>query len=223
MSDIVSDLGDLSPEELQKVQNLISKFAGRQKRDSEDTKPRPKRQKKQNHKKQNHKRKDSGEQGKGRTKKRQTIITDESELREPPKQSGGRKGQGRSQPRNPDAQQSRGGRRGSARRGSPIQTGRGGGAKVMARTEQVQLSGLNKFDKMRARTEKKRDTVNDKKLWVDQKGRKMEPTERPDQFQYVEVQCTECQLWYDVSPDLVYRDEDTREIVFTCNGCGRRG
>jgi hypothetical protein len=88
----------------------------------------------------------------------------------------------------------------------------------MARTESVQLSGENRFMKMRERNAEKKDTKIDKALWTDR-----EPSERPDEFQFAEVQCKVCGMFFDVNPGLVVVDADTGGANFTCNNCSPRG
>lgn len=100
----------------------------------------------------------------------------------------------------------------SGRRG-----GRGGRGKTLTRTEPVSLSGINKFDSMPERDKHKSDSKIDRQLWQSNA-----PTQRPDEFEYVEVQCQECDLWFDVHSDLLMYDPDTNEIMFVCNDCNSR-
>jgi hypothetical protein len=176
MSDIITNLEDLGPEELKAVSNLINKLAKRKKQ-SEST-----------------------EEVVDSTPLGDTVR--EQKPKGPPK----RHSQGRTEPRNPQNKKTRVKRKGGR--------GRGGAG----RTESVVLSNENKFERMRERNDFKKDTEIDKKLWS---GR--EPTQRPDEFQFVEVQCKECGRWYDINPDLVYVDQDSREINFTCDDCVPRG
>ena len=85
---------------------------------------------------------------------------------------------------------------------------------VQARTEPVQIDNENKFLMMRERNSEKKDTSIDKKLWQNR-----EPTVRPEKFEYAEVQCKKCGLWFDVHPGLIYVDPDTKEPTFTCDDC----
>lgn len=169
MSDLIKNLESLTPEELQKVGNLINKFAKR-KENSVDNE----------------------------------ITTDEIE--ETSRQKPKKRVQGRSSPRNTQNQTQRVRRKGGR--------GRGGAG----RTESVTLSNENKFERMRERNNFKADAEIDKKLWGNR-----QPTERPDEFEFVEVQCKECGKWYDINPNLIYLDQDSREVNFTCDNCVPRG
>lgn len=173
MSDLITNLEDLGPEELKAVSNLINKLAKR-KRSEEPL---------------------------------DNLGEVEETVERKPKQKQKPTVQGRSSPRNPQNQKkdTRVRRRGGSR----------GGA---GRTESVVLSNENKFEKMRERNNFKADAEIDKKLWGDRK-----PTERPDEFEFVEVQCKECGKWYDINPNLVYIDQDSREVNFTCDNCVPRG
>lgn len=208
MTDIIDNLDKLTPEELAKVGNLINKFAGRHER--EDDRPQPKPNRKRNRKKRqkevdNTSEKLIVEQGPGRNKPRRRVVQDEYEEVERPR----RTGRGRTAPRNARNQRRNDGVR---RKGG---RGRGG---VMAHTESVQLSNENKFQNMRERNAEKGDTEIDKKLWS---GRM--PTERPEEYEDIEVQCKECLLWFDVNPGLVLIDQDSREPNYVCNNCSPRG
>jgi len=172
MSDLITNLEDLGPEELKAVSNLINKLAKRKRKEEspvvdaeepqEDIKPRP--------------------------------VSQKSRGRSSPKNQA-------NQRRNNNKVRRPGGSRGAA-----------------ARTEPVRLSNENKFLSMRERNSNKQDSEIDKKLW---KGRR--PTERPDEFHFAEVQCKECLLWYDVNPELVLIDPDTKTYNFTCDNCVPRG
>ena len=169
MSDLITNLENLTPEELKRVANLIEKFTKRKTVDNQQT---------------------------------EDIIKEEPKA----KQKSTKVTQGRSAPRNPVNKKNNNVRR----KGS-----RGGGA---GRTESVVLSNENKFEKMRDRNSFKDDAKIDKKLWGDR-----QPTERPEEFEFVEVQCKECGKWYDINPTLIYVDQDTREVNFTCDNCVPRG
>ena len=210
MSNIQTNLENLTPEELQKVSNLIEKFASR-KEESSDEKP----QKKRRRRKKPKKRVDEPEQeviiehGQGRNKPRQRIVLPDEPIDPNEKRVSGR---GRTEPRNPRNQRAQSVRRG---RGKGPRMGRGN---RLARTESVNLSGENKFDTMRERNQAKADTKIDKALWANR-----EASQRPDKFEYAEVQCLACKLWFDIQPNLVMIDEDTGVPNFTCNNCSRRG
>lgn len=207
---IIDNLDKLTPEELAKVGNLIDKFAGRHDRE-EEKRPQPKPNRKRNRKKRQKEVDNTSERlivehGPGRSGPRRRIVQDEYEEAERPR----RVGRGRTEPRNPSNQR----RRQSVRKKG---NSRGGGG-VMARTEGVQLSNENKFNRMSERNAEKSDTSIDRKLWS---GRM--PTQRPEEYEDVEVQCRECQLWFDVNPALVLIDHDTRQPNFVCNNCSPRG
>jgi len=144
--------------------------------------------------------------GPGRNKSNKRIIL-EDETPEVSRNAGrqGRR-QGRSESIN---QQTR-----SPRRGEGSSRGQG----VQARTEPVQLSGKNKFEQMDARLTSRGDTKIDRKLWGDNS-----PTERPPEYQPVEVQCKVCNRYFDINPNLVYVDFDTKVPNFTCDSCSPRG
>lgn len=173
MSDIIKNLESLTPEELQKVGNLIEKFAKRKSDNNE------------------------------------VDSTETEDIIEKPRQKSKPKRtvQGRSSPRNPANQR----KDTRVRRRGPSRGGAG-------RTESVVLSNENKFERMRERNNYKADAEIDKKLWGNR-----QPTERPDEFEFVEAQCKECGKWYDINPSLVYVDQDSREINFTCDNCVPRG
>lgn len=199
MSDIIENLESLSPEELEKVANLINKFAKRKEDDGRQQKKR----------KRKKKRVDDNdaelivEEQVGRKKPRKRILLDENDEVERPKT----RGRGRTQPR-----------RQSARRKKQNYRGNKGRSKgVMAKTESVQLSGENRFMKMKERYSNKKDSVIDKKLWENR-----EVSARPDEYEPIEVQCKECELWYDVNPATVLMDRDSGDYNYTCNNCVRR-
>ena len=175
IEDLIKNLTQLSPEELDKLNNLASKFA---------------------------KRHDTQEPNKTVSKKK----------RDKPQQNGRSSAKGRTEPRNPEVLRNKPVRRGTSRKGG----GRPGGKP--ARSEPIVISGENKFDKMVERFQHKKDSEIDKKLW---QGR--EPTQRREQYEDVEVQCTECQLWFDINPELVYKDPETGDILFKCDVCASVG
>lgn len=185
--DILDNLEQLSPEELQKVANLINKFAGR--KDSKiDKKPK------------------AGKIGHGpgrRTSKKSIVVPGEDDP-PPRKQARGKRGRRESS-------------RLQKKTKSPIRR-KGGKKGVAARIEPVQLSGQNKFDKMRERNTVNDDRKTDALLWENK-----EPSPRPDTFEFSEVQCQECGYYFDIHPDLVYVDRDSKEVVFTCDDCSPRG
>lgn len=186
---IIDDLNSLSPEELEKVGNLINKFASRKENKEAPEKLQKNRRKFSNNKK----RVDADEfserpsESIGRKNRRRRVVLDENEPEEPVSRR---------------------------RRGTTKQRKRGGKKGTMARTEAVSLTGENKFLKDRDRNKYKSDVQTDKLLW----GNNL-PTERPDKFEYIEAECMGCGYFFDVHPSLVYRDEDTHEIVFTCDDC----
>lgn len=205
MSDIMSDLDQLTPEELEKVGRLISKFANK-----EEVPKTRKRKGRGGKRKKPLDKKDQElivEQQHGRTNRRRRILESEDDEIERPRQ-----GRGRSQPRT-QQRQNNGVRRGGKGRGRGKGRGNGG---IMARTESVQLEGGNRFDKMRERNSERQDVEIDRKLWG-----KRQPSERSPQYEPVEAQCIGCNLWFDVNPGLVMIDPDTREPSFTCNNCSR--
>jgi len=87
---------------------------------------------------------------------------------------------------------------------------------VAARTEPVQISGENKFFQMRERNAERKDSKIDQKLWSNR-----EPSQRPEKFEFVEVQCIDCQLWFDAHPNLIFIDPDTKQPYFRCNDCSQ--
>ena len=90
---------------------------------------------------------------------------------------------------------------------------------AMARSETVQLSNVNKFESMRERNGCKADSALDRKLWGDN-----EITQRPDKFEFVDIQCSGgCGQWYDVHPRFLLRDEETRKYKYICDECTPRG
>lgn len=205
MSNIVdpTDLEKLTPEELEKVGNLINKFARRHE-DGAESKP------KKSHHKRNKKvdrpepqQELMIEHGVGRKQPRKKILENESDT--PTTRSAG---QGRTEPRKNQNRRSRS-------RGSRRRTGKG---ETLMRTEPVRLSSENKFLTMKERNAKKSDTKIDKKLWGENTA-----TERPETYEPIEVQCKECDLWFDVNPSMLMVDPDTKDYNFTCNNCaGRR-
>lgn len=140
------------------------------------------------------------EHGPGRDKPRQRIVLKESD-KTPDKRS---KGRGRTQPRNNQNEEST----------NKIRKRVGKGKGAMARTEQVVLKNENRFLKMREKDSEKKDVEIDKKLWS---GRS--PSERPEEFQYAEVQCKVCNKYFDINPALVVIDRETHQPNFTCNDC----
>lgn len=219
MSDnILSNLESLSPDELAKVGNLIQKFSNRHEREDSPEVPKQRKNKKKHKKRVDNSENDLiVEHGPGRTQSRKRIVLPDEQEQPNEKRS---TGVGRTQPRNPEKQGAvRGGRRGQT-----ITPGRGQG-RTLARTEPVQLSGENKFDTMKEnkrskkliRDSEKSDTLIDKALWTDR-----EASDRPDEFQFAEVQCVgPCGLWFDVNPGLILIDQDSGLPNFTCNNCGR--
>lgn len=178
MSDLITDLQSLSDEELAKVGNLIQKFVKRKG--------------------------DAGKNKEGRSPKPQ------KQSRQGPKNTvvGPSKGNGRSQPRNPQNSQETPNRRGQSGRKKKSKT---------CRTEQVQLSGENIFEKMKESRSCKQDSQIDKKL-----NPNPVPRHSPDNIiNKVEVQCRECLLWYDVNPAFVYYDPEEGSM-YTCDNCTRK-
>lgn len=221
---IISQLDSLTPEELGKVGNLIGKFAGRHERNQDEKIP-TKRKKRQKTKK----RVDSPHQevivehGTGRSKPRKRVIMPD-EVEQPNERRS--TGVGRSVPRNPQNQEAQDGtRRGRHGKKGTVRLGRGGG-RVVARTETVVLTGDNKFLTSKQFSEErvyaKKDVATDKKLWSDNEGETREPSERPDKFEFAEVQCNgPCGLWFDINPDLILLDHDTGQPNFRCNDCSK--
>jgi len=233
---IIQDLSQLSDEERAKIESMIGSMLEEKPKKNKGPKKKskgPQQQKQQNKsrkKRKKYKKVDNPdneviiEQEVGRSGPRKKI-----QLPNEPEQSKGSAGVGRTAPRNPENQITESPRRGgsSRRRGSPVQMGRGKG-NIQAVGQKVVLTGENKFEKMRDRNSCKSDTKIDKKLWTDR-----EALQRPDDFKFVEVQCTGpfrddgvidgCGLWFDVNPALLLRDEETGNITYTCNNCTRSG
>ena len=207
---IVDSLDKLTPEELESVSRLINKFANRHSEDSvEQPLPTPNKKRKRGKKQKEVDNTSESliiEHGAGRSQPRTRVVLDEAD----PAPSRRSRGRGRTEPRKPKGQQ-----RNNVRRGNNRDRGGGG---VMARTESVRLSNQNKFLNMRERNAEKGDTQIDKKLWENRT-----PTERPEEYEDIEVQCRECGLWFDINPGLVLIDADTRQPNFVCNNCAPRG
>lgn len=180
MSDIITNLEDLSPDDLKAVSNLINKLAKRQRKNSEpkvdEVPPEP-----------------------------VNIIQDEPSQK--PQRATTRRSK---RPDKKPPQKAQSNQR-VRRRG---QQSRGGAG----RTEPVSLSGENKFESMREKSSYREDSKTDKLLWGNH-----EPTERPDDFSFVEVECEICHKNCKVHPSLVYLDQDTRQPKYTCDSCVPRG
>ena len=217
---MLSNLESLTPEELAKVSNLIGKFTNRHEREQDDEVPTKRKKRKKTKKRIDEpEQKVIVEHGTGREKPRKRIIIPDEAEQPNEKRSAG---VGRSQPRNQQTNHQGGARRGKA---GAVRLGRGGG-RTLARTETVELTGVNRFltssQFKKERVHAKGDVTTDKKLWSDNSGETREPSERPEKFEFAEVQCVgPCGLWFDVSPDLILLDYDTGEPNFTCNNCGK--
>ena len=86
-------------------------------------------------------------------------------------------------------------------------------------TQAINLSGENRFLKMSDRFGAKNDIEIDRKL-----SGKNKPTERGE-TRLIQVRCQGCRKKKMVSPIMLKNDEDTGDIVYTCDGClgNRRG
>ncbi|RLI51659.1 hypothetical protein DRO61_01855 [Candidatus Bathyarchaeota archaeon] len=182
MSDIITNLEDLNPEDLKAVGNLINKLAKRNKQQNPE----------------------------------QTVDKQESSGYDNPEPTA-QQSAGRSQPRN--TKSGRSSPRASAnKRPEPVRRGRGVSRGGQGRTESVSLANENKFERMRERNDFKKDSAIDRKLWGDRN-----PTERPEEFEFAEAQCKVCRNWFDINPNLVLLDPETKEYNFTCDNCVPRG
>lgn len=73
---------------------------------------------------------------------------------------------------------------------------------------------VNKFLDMRESDMHHNDTHE-----FDKKVNTSRPTPRMSRTTTIEVECNDCGDVYDVSPDVVRTDPDTRETVYLCNDC----
>lgn len=139
------------------------------------------------------------EQRSGR-RKNTTIVNDDDidfvEKTSSRRQSGGR--------RRSDATQNR------ENGGNRLVTGK---KNVQCRSEEVYLTGENKFDKMRERDASKADIKIDKLLWGDSA-----PEPRRDQIRLVRAKCRVCNDVYETNPSFITMDVDG-EYSFICDGC----
>lgn len=193
MSDIISNLEKLSPEELQKVGNLINKFAKRH-TDSEkeiDDGPPPR---------------ETVRTPRRKVDRQPRQVRRSDDVQESPTQMPRGSQRGHRSPRSPRNQQQENHPKHNKQR------------RNFGRIEQVQLTGENKFfDLVKRENDYKGDSKIDKKLW---KGNK--PMPRPQKYEPVEVQCIECHYYFDVNPELIILDEETGLPNYTCNNCVKR-
>lgn len=87
------------------------------------------------------------------------------------------------------------------------------GKNKQCRSEEVYLSGKNKFDAMKERNASKGDIKIDRLLWGDS-----EPEPRRDPVRFIKVRCRVCNSVFETNPAFISVDDDGVSS-FICDGC----
>lgn len=197
---IIDNLDDFSPEELEIASRILGKLAGLKKAPELSSE----------------KKVEQPPKKRGRPKKQVVIET---------KPLNTQKGKGRKTPSKPVEQPTeikvgRSSRHKKSHKNDGREAGddhdhKHKGKGKMAMVQPLSVGGPNKFLKMSEFAQCRSDAAIDKKLW---KG--VRPVERRDEIQFVEVRCDKCGYYFDVHPDLIFRDPDG-ELMYKCNDCSR--
>lgn len=207
MSDIENTLNNLSPEEIAVLKTLVSKLASTDAKEPTDEQPEKETKRRKQRRfpkskgvKQQKNRPVNNRHNQPKPRKDKVDMYDVDEEDEDD---------------SPEEELTRRLNRVKGRKPNPNQ----GKKSKLCSTQRIDLTGENKFLKMSDRFGAKNDIEIDRKL-----SGKNKPTERGE-TRLIQVRCQGCRKKKMVSPIMLKNDEDTGDIVYTCDDClgNRRG